>query len=250
MRSWSCVNLQIVLVWCRALPYVTEIILKWYWNKHLGISWRQSGTENSGSWEDPEAHSSKKNHFPNSSLLKPVVPWCTCRILQIFQCCPARAFQLQRKCAKSHFINCRGARWHIVCWKRKMFVSFCLNTPRVWLHCNTCSRFEVLFASCLEHFDDWTWSWGQKSSPVFCGSTVSVAIVAATVRLLAQPNETWANWSGQQWWHNSHVRSTKHKSGTGNLPDMIYPLIFLIANSSRFYLCWHRNGIEQTGYIV
>jgi hypothetical protein len=52
-----------------------------------------------------------------------------------------------------------------VCWKRKMFVSFCLNTPRVWLHCNTCSRFEVLFASCLEHFDDWTWSWGQKSSP-------------------------------------------------------------------------------------
>ena len=30
----------------------------------------------------------------------------------------------------------------------------------------------------------------KKIAPVFCGSTVSVAIVAATVRLLAQPNET------------------------------------------------------------
>ena len=249
MRSWSCVNLQIVLVWCRALPYVTEIILKWYWNKHLGISWRQSGTENSGSWEDPEAHSSKKNHFPNSSLLKPVVPWCTCRILQIFQCCPARAFQLQRKCAKVSLHQLpRGALAHCVLEKKNVCVILFEYSKGMTALQHTLKVWSIV---CLLPRTIW-WldlELRAKNSPslLWLNCIRRHSSCNGTPFGSAQRDLSKLKWTAMVAQESCEVHEAQvwHWQSTTYLLQLSW-----LRMSSRFYLCWHRNGIEQTGYIV
>lgn len=122
--------------------------LKQYWNKHLGISWRHSGTENSGSWEDPEAHSSKENISPTVVFSNQLYHDVLAEFCRYFNAAQPKPFNFRGNVPSLTSSTAEGRAGTLCVGKEKCLCHF------VWI---------------LQGYDciatDWTWSWGQKNSP-------------------------------------------------------------------------------------